>query len=107
MDRPKREAFVQTAVTEAKWQSICQQLERLFASPSFNRSIRYRDFLRFVVEETLLGRAVGIKDPEYLKALVRKLPEDWQEMNLESVIGAQLVRGKPVSAVVEASYLWR
>lgn len=62
MDRPNRKAHVQTVVPEAKERAIHQQLERLFASPFFSRSKRYRDFLRFIVEESLSGRAEGIKE---------------------------------------------
>jgi adenylate cyclase len=35
------------------------QLESLLADPAFRASPRRRDFLRFVVEETLAGRGPG------------------------------------------------
>ena len=40
---------------------IRQELERILASPAFQRSAGLRTFLRFIVEETLAGRSEEIK----------------------------------------------
>jgi TolB-like protein len=42
-------------------EDVCAQLERLVASPDLDASARARRFLRYVVEETLAGRADRIK----------------------------------------------
>ncbi|MCA8879554.1 MAG: hypothetical protein KDA73_06225 [Rhodobacteraceae bacterium] len=41
--------------------AIREALERILASPEFTASTRRRDFLRFIVEEALAGRAHGLK----------------------------------------------
>ena len=46
-----------TARAEPTPAAVRAQLERILASPDFERSARNRAFLRFVVEETLAERA--------------------------------------------------
>lgn len=40
---------------------VCAELERILSSPEFHASQRSKDFLRFVVEETLAGRGHTLK----------------------------------------------
>jgi len=42
-------------------EEVRAQLDRILTSGDFNASVRNRDFLRYVVEETLAGRAAYIK----------------------------------------------
>ena len=42
--------------------AVCEQLERVLASPLFSNSKRYPALLRYVVEETLHGRAENLKE---------------------------------------------
>ncbi|UCD58120.1 MAG: hypothetical protein JSV16_03120, partial [Candidatus Hydrogenedentota bacterium] len=42
-------------------EKIQKQLERILDSPEFQATDRQREFLQFVVTETLAGRAQGIK----------------------------------------------
>ncbi len=48
--------------TEAERESILQQLERLVASPVFRNSKRYCSLLKYLVEQTLEGRAENLKE---------------------------------------------
>ncbi len=36
-----------------------------------------------------------VTNSEYLNALLRQAPRDWQNMNMEAVIGVQVIDGKP------------
>src|SRR5207249_3359730 len=51
------------------------QLERILASQVFTRSERLTAFLRFVVEQTLEGRASGMKEQVLGSELYGKGPE--------------------------------
>ena len=42
--------------------SIWEQVSRILDSPAFIGSIILRDFLNFIVEETLAGREDGLKE---------------------------------------------
>ena len=60
-------------------------LQRLLASPDFTASQRQRRFLEFVVEETLAGRADGIKAYSIAETPLRLLNEsDVKVRQLES-----------------------
>jgi len=50
------------ALSAADKEAVLLQLERLLASPHFRNSRRYPDLLRFVVEQTLEGRADSLKE---------------------------------------------
>ncbi|MGC2639440.1 MAG: hypothetical protein WA294_19805 [Acidobacteriaceae bacterium] len=52
----------QHAVEEPSGEAVREQLDRLLASPYFNQSRRFPNFLRFVVEHTLAGDADHIKE---------------------------------------------
>ena len=43
-------------------QAICAELERVLAAPYFSRSRGLSQFLRFIVEQTLAGRASELKE---------------------------------------------
>jgi hypothetical protein len=43
-------------------EAVLRQLHRIVDSATFRNAERLRDFLRFVVEETLAGRKHGIKE---------------------------------------------
>ncbi len=49
------------ALPEAEKKAVEEQLERLLSNPHFSQSRRFPSFLRFVIEQTLIGR------PELLK----------------------------------------
>jgi hypothetical protein len=48
--------------TDAECQQVRRQLDRLTASAGFNQSRRYTKLLRYIVEETLGGRAERLKE---------------------------------------------
>ncbi len=52
-------SFVKTAISPGE-RAVRVQLERIVKSPDFDTSPRSREFLRFVVEETLAGRESSI-----------------------------------------------
>src|SRR5579863_2873331 len=49
------------ALPDAEKKAVQEQLERLLSNPHFSQSRRFPSFLRFVIDQTLLGR------PELLK----------------------------------------
>ena len=51
-----------TPVTALEKTAILEQLDRLVANPYFHHSKRYPSFLKFVVNETLAGRADNLKE---------------------------------------------
>ena len=53
-----------SGATQVSHDDVCQQLERILASEGFARAERMSRFLRFIVEQTLLGRGGKLK--EYL-----------------------------------------
>src|ERR1700759_4491914 len=66
----------QLVIEEPRAEAVRDELDRLLASPFFNHSRRFPNFLRFVVEHTLAGdidnikeRTLGIeifgRDPDY------------------------------------------
>ena len=58
----EQEAESWIPVSEEDKIAILEQLERLVASPFFHHSKRYPSFLKFVVAETLAGRADELKE---------------------------------------------
>jgi tetratricopeptide (TPR) repeat protein/TolB-like protein len=58
---PKRPKASAATAPKPSEDEIRRQLERIIASPAFETSQRNRKFLRYVVEETLAGRAERIK----------------------------------------------
>jgi len=51
-----------TPETEADREAIRAQLDRLFGSPLFSSSKRYPNLLKYIVEETVAGRAGNLKE---------------------------------------------
>lgn len=51
-----------TPVTEQDRTAVLEQLDRIVEDPHFHHSKRYPSFLKFVVEETLAGRADNLKE---------------------------------------------
>lgn len=58
----EQEAGSWSPVSEQDKAAILEQLDRLVQNPYFNHSKRYPSFLRFVVTETLAGRADSLKE---------------------------------------------
>src|ERR1700741_3013680 len=52
----------QEVVEEPNGEAVRDELDRLLASPYFNQSRRFPNFLRFVVEHALAGEADHIKE---------------------------------------------
>ena len=58
----EQEAESWTPVSEEEKTAILEQLDRLVGNPYFHHSKRYPSFLKFVVAETLAGRAEELKE---------------------------------------------
>ena len=59
---PARRVAVASPPQQEPIERVREQLERIVRSPSFARTGRLRDFLRFVVEAVVAGRQGGIKE---------------------------------------------
>ena len=55
-------ATVATALTDEERKAIQEQLERLLSNSHFNQSRRFPSFLRFVIDQTLLGQTDLLKE---------------------------------------------
>ncbi len=55
-------AAVTTAVTDEERKAIHEQLERLLSNSHFKQSRRFPSFLRFVIDQTLLGQTDMLKE---------------------------------------------
>ncbi len=62
--------MVQIDLNKVALEEIRAELDRILSSPYFRASKRHRDFLRFVVEEALAGRADTIK--AYIRDRLRR-----------------------------------
>lgn len=58
----EQEAASWIPVTEQEKTAILRQLDRLIGNPYFHHSKRYPSFLKFVITETLAGRAENLKE---------------------------------------------
>src|SRR5258708_32275240 len=50
------------AITDEERKAIQEQLERLLSNSHFNQSRRFPSFLRFVIDQTLLGQTELLKE---------------------------------------------
>ena len=55
-------AAATTALTDEERKAIHEQLERLLSNSHFKQSRRFPSFLRFVIDQTLLGQTEMLKE---------------------------------------------
>ena len=61
--------------TQEERAAVREQLERIVASPGFRKSWKYPAFLRYIVEQTLNGQAVHLKERTLGVEVFRRPPE--------------------------------
>src|SRR5690349_20577652 len=65
----------ETSIAEPSAEEVREELERIIESPAFETSQRNRRFLRYVVEETLAGRAERIKAYSIATTVFERSPD--------------------------------
>ena len=86
LDKPAAPNAVWIPETEAEQRAIREQLERLLANPLFRNSRRYPSLLRYVVEQTLDGRADHLKERNLGVDVFGREPE--YDTNVDPVVRA-------------------
>ena len=81
---PSSGEFLRRSDVTQDRRAILEQLERVLASPSFRTSKRYPRFLRYVVNETLDGRADGVKERVIAVEVFNRPPE--YDSNIDPIV---------------------
>src|ERR1017187_8198385 len=63
-------------LSESRQQAVREELDRLLESPAFRASKRCKEFLEYIVEQTMIGQSGALKERSLGVALFR-LPTDF------------------------------